>query len=159
MRQTWKEVQVSKCIRFGNKYRFLKPLMIVIIVFVVAIDRIRIGIISNRKKLLGVGISFLVFLVSNSFSTPAFQYQSIIGYEEQAEIEQEEISLENQEVYYTEDIDLEEDILAEEESLYSVDEILKNSQISDFMKSDVSPLEGQVFSKDDWNLLNICSKC
>ena len=82
MKKTWKEVQVSKCIKFGNKYRVLKPFMILVIVFIVAIDRIRIGILSNRKKLLGVGISFLVFLVSNSFSTPAFQYQAVVNYEE-----------------------------------------------------------------------------
>ena len=85
MKKTWKEIQVSKCIKFGNKYRFFKPLMILFIVFIVAIDRIRIGIIDNRKKLIGVGVSFLVFLVSNSFSTPAFQYQEINHNEEENE--------------------------------------------------------------------------
>ena len=82
MKQTWKEIQVSKCIKFGNKYRFFKPLMILFIVFILAIDRIRMSLLSNRKKILGVGISFLVFLVSNSFSAPAFQYQTVAYAEE-----------------------------------------------------------------------------
>ena len=104
MRQTWKEVQVSKCIRFGNKYRFLKPLMIVIIIFVVAIDRIRIGIISNRKKLLGVCISFLVFLVSNSFSTPAFQYQALAYNEEDdKEILESQMQSESEDIYFSDE--------------------------------------------------------
>ena len=106
MKKTWKEIQVSKCIKFGNKYRFFKPLMILIIVFIVAIDRIRIGILSNRKKLLGVGISFLVFLVSNSFSTPAFQYQTIGNYDEEVQEEtlEDQVQTENEDIYLTEDI-------------------------------------------------------
>ncbi len=150
MKKTWKEIQVSRCIRFGNKYRFFKPLMILFIVVIVAIDRIRIGILSNRKKLLGVGISFLVFLVSNSFSTPVFQYQTVAAVQAGTEIQNQEES-DSQEILYTEE--LSEDFLDEEEGLYSVDEILQDSQINYYLDSESGLSEGQSFSKDDWNLL------
>ena len=150
MKKTWKEVQVSKCIKFGNKYRVLKPFMILVIVFIVAIDRIRIGILSNRKKLLGVGISFLVFLVSNSFSTPAFQYQAVVNYEEDAN---SQVASENEDIYYTDELELSDEVLEEEESLYSVDEILQDSQLNYYLDSNVNLTDGHAFSKDDWNLL------
>ncbi len=150
MKKTWKEIQVSRCIRFGNKYRFFKPLMILFIVVIVAIDRIRIGILSNRKKLLGVSISFLVFLVSNSFSTPVFQYQTVAAVQAGTEIQNQEES-DSQEILYTEE--LSEDFLDEEEGLYSVDEILQDSQINYYLDSESGLSEGQSFSKDDWNLL------
>ena len=150
MKKTWKEVQVSKCIKFGNKYRVLKPFMILVIVFIVAIDRIRIGILSNRKKLLGVGISFLVFLVSNSFSTPAFQYQTVVNYEEDAN---SQVSSVNEDIYNTDEIELSDEVLEEEESLYSVDEILQESQLDYYLDSNVNLTDGYDFSKDDWNLL------
>ena len=154
MKKTWKEIQVSKCIKFGNKYRFFKPLMILFIVFIVAIDRIRIGILSNRKKLLGVGISFLVFLVSNSFSTPAFQYQALAyNEEEDKDILESQIQSDSEDIYFSDEIEFSEEILDEEESLYSVDEILENSQSNYYLNNNVTLSEGQVFSKDDWNLL------
>ena len=150
MKKTWKEIQVSRCIRFGNKYRFFKPLMVLFIVIIVAIDRIRIGILSNRKKLLGVGISFLVFLVSNSFSTPVFQYQTVVAAEADTEI-QSQVESDSQEILYTEELN--DDYLNDEEGLYSVDEILQDSQISYYIDNESGLSEGQVFSKDDWNLL------
>ena len=154
MKKTWKEIQVSKCIKFGNKYRFFKPLMILFIVFIVAIDRIRIGILSNRKKILGVSISFLVFLVSNSFSTPAFHYQALAyNEEEDKEILESQIQSDSENIYFSDEIEFTEEILEEEEDLYSVDEILKNSQSNYNFDNNVTLSEGQVFSKDDWNLL------
>ena len=154
MKKTWKEIQVSKCIKFGNKYRIFKPLMLLFIVFIVAIDRIRIGILSSRKKLFGVGVSFLVFLVSNSFSTPAFQYQPsiILDEEENDNVENSQIPTEGYNDHYMEETDVEDEIM-EEEDLYSVDEILENYQSDKFLTNSISLPEGQVFSKDDWNLL------
>ena len=152
MKKTWKEIQVSRCIRTGNKHRWLKPLMLLFIVFIVAIDRIGIYFMSNRKRLLGVGVSFLVFLVSNSFSTPAFQSQVV-------EIMTE--SVENMETEYVQELDeeilLEEDfedeVLEEGENKYSVDEILKNSQSQTIIQSSNETTENKKFSKEDWNLL------
>ena len=154
MKQTWKEIQVSKCIKFGNKYRFFKPLMILFIVFIVAIDRIRMSLLSNRKKILGVGISFLVFLVSNSFSTPAFQYQTVAYAEEDdKETLESQMQSESEDIYFTDEMEFSEEIMNEEESLYSVDEILENSQSNYSLDTNDTLVEGQVFSKDDWNLL------
>lgn len=154
MKQTWKEIQVSKCIKFGNKYRFFKPLMILFIVFIVAIDRIRMSLLSNRKKILGVGISFLVFLVSNSFSTPAFQYQTVAYAEEDdKETLESQMQSESEDIYFTDEMEFSEEIMNEEESLYSVDEILENSQTNYSLDTNDTLVEGQVFSKDDWNLL------
>ncbi|MBR4982421.1 MAG: M15 family metallopeptidase [Lachnospiraceae bacterium] len=152
MKKTWKEIQVSRCIRTGNKHRWLKPLMLLFIVFIVAIDRTGIYFMSNRKRLLGVGVSFLVFLVSNSFSTPAFQSQVV-------EIMTE--SVENMETEYVQELDeeilLEEDfedeVLEEGENKYSVDEILKNSQSQTIIQSSNETTENKKFSKEDWNLL------
>ena len=158
MKKTWREIQVYKCIKFGNKYRFLKPLMLFLIFFIVAMDRIRINLWENRKKLLGVGIAFLVFMISNSFSTPAFQYQSasVLAQEELEDIETETVQEEPGEedtVKQLQDMEMEEEILTEEESLYSVDEILQNSQMNQYVKDEVNITEGHIFSKDDWNLL------
>ena len=154
MKQTWKEIQVSKCIKFGNKYRFFKPLMILFIVFIVSIDRIRMSLLSNRKKILGVGISFLVFLVSNSFSTPAFQYQTVAYAEEDdKETLESQMQSESEDIYFTDEMEFSEEIMNEEESLYSVDEILENSQTNYSLDTNDTLVEGQVFSKDDWNLL------
>ena len=154
MKKTWKEIQVSKCIKFGNKYRFFKPLMILFIVFIVAIDRIRMSLLSNRKKILGVGISFLVFLVSNSFSTPAFQYQTVAYAEEDdKETLESQMQSESEDIYFTDEMEFSEEIMNEEESLYSVDEILENSQSNYSLDTNDTLVEGQVFSKDDWNLL------
>ena len=126
--------------------------MLLFIVFIVAIDRIGIYFMSNRKRLLGVGVSFLVFLVSNSFSTPAFQSQVV-------EIMTE--SVENMETEYVQELDeeilLEEDfedeVLEEGENKYSVDEILKNSQSQTIIQSSNETTENKKFSKEDWNLL------
>lgn len=126
--------------------------MLLFIVFIVAIDRTGIYFMSNRKRLLGVGVSFLVFLVSNSFSTPAFQSQVV-------EIMTE--SVENMETEYVQELDeeilLEEDfedeVLEEGENKYSVDEILKNSQSQAIIQSSNETTENKKFSKEDWNLL------
>ena len=158
MRKTWREIQVSKCVKFGNKYRFFKPLMLLLIVFIVSVDRAGIAIWERRKKLLGVGIAFFVFLISNSFSTPAFQYQttSMSVQEELSDEDIEELT-ENSNVEHVEetlqDLETEEEFLAEEENLYSVDEILKNTSMDQYVNTEIDIAEGYEFSKDDWNLL------
>ena len=156
MKKTWKERQISKCVKTGNKHRWLKPLMLLFIVFVVAIDRTGIYFMSNRKRLLGVGVSLLVFLVSNSFSTPAFHSQTVevlaetnenmeTAYEQELEVE----------ILYEDDLDtdFEDEVLEEGENIYSVDEILKNSSSQVMLQSNNENKEDKKFSKDDWNLL------
>lgn len=155
MKKTWKEIQVSKCIKTGNKHRWLKPLMLLFIFFVVVIDRTGIYFVNNRKRLIGVGVSFLIFMVSNSFSTPAFQSQPV---EVSAEAD------DNMETAYEQSVekllledefveDFEEEVFEEGENKYSVDEILKNSKTQLMIQSGNENTEEHKFSKDDWNLL------
>jgi len=151
MKKTWKEIQVSKCVRTGNKHKWLKPLMLLFIFFIVAIDRIRLYFLTNRKRLLGVGISFLIFLVSNSFSTPAFQTQSLLT---MAEMEESiEAGFEDSEQLNQEADQLTQDILENGEEQYSVDEILSNTNLQHIVQSSNISAENGKFSKDDWNLL------
>ena len=162
MKRTWKEMQISKCAKIGNRYRFLKPIMLIFIVFIIVIDRICVWTLSNRKKLLGVGISFLVFFISNSFSTPVFQYESttVLAADEeevaQGQIEEYSISEEDSTLYDSDelnDVEIEDELAGQEGSLYSVDEILQNQQMEHYLSNEITIPEGQVFSKDDWNLL------
>ena len=156
MKKTWKEIQVSKCIKTGNKHKWLKPLMLLLIVFIVAADRTRIYFLSNRKRLLGVGVSFLVFLVSNSFSTPAFQTQSLLTMNELEESVEDgfESVVEEESSFVNEEEDsLTQEILENGEEQYSVDEILKNSSSRQFIQNMNVAAENGNFSKDDWNLL------
>lgn len=151
MKKTWKEIQVSKCVRTGNKHKWLKPLMLLFIFFIVAIDRIRLYFLTNRKRLLGVGISFLIFLVSNSFSTPAFQNQSLLT---MAEMEESiEAGFEDSEHLNQEADQLTQDILENGEEQYSVDEILSNTNLHQIIQNSNLSSENGKFSKDDWNLL------
>lgn len=154
MKKTWKEIHVSRCIKAGNKHRILKPLMLFNIVCIVAIDHIRIFFLDNRKRLLGAAISFLVFLVSNSFSMPAFQNQPYAVKEE----EQTEVLENAEDIYFEEEIEeieeiLQEEALEETDDKYSVDEILKNNAGKEYVSSDSEAKEDKKFSKDDWNLL------
>ena len=151
MKKTWKEIQVSKCVRTGNKHKWLKPLMLLFIFFIVAIDRIRLYFLTNRKRLLGVGISFLIFLVSNSFSTPAFQTQSLLT---MAEMEESiEAGFEDSKHLNQEADQLTQDILENGEEQYSVDEILSNTNLQQIIQNSNLSSENGKFSKDDWNLL------
>ena len=155
MRKTWKERQVSKCIKTGNKYRWLKPLMLLCIIFIVAIDRIRIYFISNRKRLLGVGVSFLIFLVSNSFSTPAFQNQPVEVLNEVSQmdtVEEQELA---EEILFEEELesDFEDEVLEDEADKYSVDEILKNNVSQSIVTANPESITDKKHSKEDWNLL------
>ena len=155
MKKTWKEIQVSKCIKAGNKYKWLKPLMLLFIVFIVFIDRIRLYFIENRKRLLGVCISFLVFLVSNSFSTPAFQTQSLLSMNvlEESVDEGFEVSIEESTSLNQDEDSLTDEILENGEEQYSVDEILNYSSLKQFAQSNNVSTENNNFSKDDWNLI------
>lgn len=151
MKKTWKEIQVSGCIKLGNKYRCLKPLMLFIIVLLVIVDRIGKYLMENQKRMVGVGVSFLIFIVSNSFSLPSFQGY----YSEESVVSGGEAM--------TDVIDYEEDFFQEdehdslpmneqEETQYSVDEILKNGashKIESYEETEVK----KSFSKEDWNLL------
>lgn len=153
MKKTWKEIQVSKCIKTGNKYKWLKPVMLLFIVFIVFLDRLRIYGLNNRKRLLGVCISFLIFLVSNSFSTPAFQTQSLLTLNENVE-EELEFAIDEESVFVNhKEEKLTEEILENGDEQYSVDEILNNSSSKGIDKNKENVTEKSKFSKDDWNLL------
>lgn len=154
MKKTWKEIQVSKCIKTGNQYRWLKPIMLLCIVFIVAADRTRIYFMNNRKRLIGAGVSFLIFLISNSFSTPAFQNQpaEMLSEVSSAKSQKEQVLIE--EILLEEaESDFENEILENGENKYSVDEILNHSNSQEIIQSNNEDAEDKQFSKDDWNLL------
>lgn len=153
MKKTWKELHVSKCIKIGNKYKWLKPVMLVCIFLFISLDRMGKYFTCNRKRLVGVGITFVVFMVSNSFSTPAFvQSVSLDSREE----EQQDVDFATLEMETSEDLlYLEEEVLSEEEEneKYSVDEILQGSDSQEFLTIFNAETENKSFSKDDWNLI------
>lgn len=155
MRKTWKERQVSKCIKTGNQYRWLKPIMLLCIVFIVAVDRTRIYFMNNRKRLIGTGVSFLIFLVSNSFSTPAFQNQPVEILNEINTVGTEEEMETAEELLFEEDMEsnLEAEVLEDGTDKYSVDEILKNSTSQEVLSGNNENQTDKKLSKDDWNLL------
>ncbi len=155
MEKTWKEIQISKYRKIGNRHKRLKPLMLVFIVLVVIIDRTRIYFIGNRKRLLGVAASFLVFMVSNSFSTPAFQIQSMTMEELEESVEEGfDVSADSQNDYLNhEESSLAQEMLETGEEQYSVDEILNSSNSKQFIQSSELTTGNGNFSKDDWNLL------
>ena len=82
MEKTWKEIQISNCRRIGSKYKQLKSLMFLVIVFIVIADRIGMYFVNNRKRLIGVCISVLIFIISSSFSNPVFQTQEMVTMEQ-----------------------------------------------------------------------------
>ena len=50
-------------------------------------------------------------------------------------------------------LEIEGEVLTEEEDLYSVDEILQNTQMNQYIDNETDMTEGYEFSKEDWNLL------
>ncbi len=167
MRQTWKEIQISKCIKTGIKHKSLKPFMFMEIVLIIFFDRIFRGLSQNRKRILGTGLTVLVFLVTNSFSTPSFQSRAVepLPAEEEtmvllADPKLEEIEAELEELEELEEIDNfqgTDHMNVEEQDQYSVDEILLNGNPSVIMSQLTAVGEEEqvrnTFSKDDWNLI------
>jgi D-alanyl-D-alanine carboxypeptidase len=138
--------------------------MLLNIVLVIWIDRCGRYLCSNRKRLIGIGLSVMVFMVSNSFATPSFQSQEIIivadeaGQDEQQETGQGELAADAQESEeeLAEGLETLEDVdsYTEDEDMYSVDEILQSSASQEILDSQVLEQIGDGdFSKDDWNLL------
>lgn len=160
MKQTWREVQISKCIKTGIKYKRLKPLMFTEIVLIIFLDRLFRYLNQNKKRLLGAGLTVLVFMVSNSFSTPSFQNQmamnaAVIEAEAQESIQLADTQLE-QMADELEDLDLSESIDHYDvggENQYSVDEILNDTNSLEVMSQNVETEAEGSFSKDDWNLI------
>ncbi len=161
MKQTWKETQISKCIKVGIKHKNLKPFMFMEIVLIIFFDRIFQGLNRNRKRILGASLTVLVFLVSNSFSTPSFRNQEVTALpaEEEtvvllADPELEEIEAELEEIDNYQGLD---HVNVEEEDQYSVDEILQNTNPAVLMDPNITvgseEPAGETFSKDDWNLI------
>lgn len=161
MKKTWKERLVSKCIKTGNQYRYLKPLMLFFIILIVIVSQTGKYVITNQKRMVGVGISFVLFMVSNSFSLPSFQ--GAYSEDSVVESEMESVLKERMSDYgyskYEEELlakEQEEHIQIEEsedaQSQYSVDEILKNSS-SHKIENSGEIENGEIFSKEDWNLI------
>lgn len=157
MKKTWREIQISRCIKLGNKYKWFKFLMLMEIILIICTDRAVKYMNRNRKRFLGVGLTVLVFLVSNSFSTPMFQEQSL----EQAVQSGEGIALEaaapeqitefSQEILSAEETDYYHEEIDDQ---YSVDEILNDSHSQELLNQyDFSSQEQGQFSKEDWNLI------
>lgn len=152
MEKTWKEIQISNCKKIGNKYKQLKSFMFLVVIFIIVADRIGIYFIKNRKRLLGVCISFLIFLVSNSFSNPVFPSQASTTLEQLGEDAEEGFEVSKEENYSNQNVsELTQEILENGEKQYSVDEILNGNKQS-FMQNSFFETENG-FSKEDWNLI------
>ena len=150
MEKTWKEIQISKCKKIGTEHRKLKSVMFLLIVFMIAVDYTRINFMKSRKRMAGVGISFLIFLLSSSFSNPVFPAQNTVELSEEG-VETEfgvskENSFSNQKVSQ-----LTQEILETGEKQYSADEILKGDNPS-LIQTDFGDIKNG-FSKDDWKLM------
>lgn len=153
MKKTWKEIHVSKCIKVGNKCKWLKPFMLICIFLFISLDRIGKRFMCNRKRLVGIGITFVIFMVSNSFSTPAFVQSASLDIDMQ---EKQNDSFANIQMETSDDyLYLEEEEISDEEEndKYSVDEILQSSDSEEFLTIDTTETQNKNFSKDDWNLI------
>ena len=116
----------------------------------------------NKKRFLGAALTVLVFLVSNSFSAPAFQSGlTASGFVPEAEqnpsfsqaAAPEQPSENVDELLYEGDF---EHYAEASENQYSVDEILGDSNSQEFLdQQNNMPAEQRGYSKDDWNLILI----
>lgn len=156
MKQTWKEAHISKCIRRGNRYKWSKPLMLLEIISIICIERTVNYLNDNKKRIIGTGATVLVFLVSNSFSAPAFGSRQMLesAIAEPQQVQLADSSLESipngeEEILLTQG--LEHDYSSDDQ--YSVDEILSNSSSQELLKQQAEIDPGDGFSKDDWNLI------
>lgn len=124
---------------------------------IVVMNRTGKYFMTNQKRMVGVGVSFLIFIVSNSFSLPSFQgyhleetagnismIEEVVQAPDYDEYEDEEFFSGNEH----EDMQME----VNEETQYSVDEILKHSSSHKIVDSDEGEEENS-FSKSDWNLI------
>jgi len=162
MKRTCKERLIVKCIKFGNRYKWCKPLMLVCIVSVMFAFRAFDGFLSNRRRIMGICSVCLVFLVSGSFSLPSFSQgnipvdsESILDVTAQdMEVYPEDVSDEGSAL---EELALEElELAACEEGVdkYSVDEILSESQEHQvYGEEEGAEGTAETFSADDWRLL------
>lgn len=164
MKQKWREVQISKCIKRAKTYKWLRVPMLIQIVCIISLDSAVRYLSRNRKRVLGAGLSVLIFLVSNSFSAPVFQRQPGEG---QASLEQEGKGAVDLAQSAGTDIGQSgEGLLPEGEtdhehkainSQYSADEILDNSNSQTLLNQQNrytgERTEQTGFSKEDWNLI------
>ena len=162
MKKTWREILISKCIRRGNRHKWLKPLMFFDIVLIICIEHFIKYMDRNKKRLMGMALTVLVFLVSNSFSAPSFQNEPMVS----AVLPAEEAK-ENQPDAYTilqasENMDALlfegdfEHYAGASENQYSVDEILGDSHSQALLSQhNDETLKQEGHSKDDWNLILI----
>ena len=162
MKQTWREVQISKCIRCGVKHKWLKVPMLAEIILIICAERIVRYLNGNKKRFVGAGLTVLVFLVSNSFSTPVFQsgMAETVTVLEEGGVEPVSLAQalpESTEEEIREELFYEEDEIGEHDAIddqYSVDEILNSSVSHELMDQYTQgETEKTEFSKDDWNLI------
>ena len=149
MEQTWKKRQVANCIKIGNRYKRLKSVMLCCIVVIISADRFWKSLVMKRKRLVGVGSAFLIFMVSNSFSAPTFQNVATVTKEETITVKEDNML--EEELLFTEDVSGYDN--ENEGEKYSADEILKNTESQELLEQATVKEEKTGFSKNDWNLM------
>ena len=149
MEQTWKKRQVANCIKIGNRYKRLKSVMLCCIVVIISADRFWKSLVMKRKRLVGVGSAFLIFMVSNSFSAPTFQNVTTVTKEETITVKEDNML--EEELLFTEDVSGYDN--ENEGEKYSADEILKNTESQELLEQATIKEEKTGFSKNDWNLM------
>lgn len=136
--------------------------MLLQIILIICADRMVHYLDENKKKLIGAGLTVLVFLVSNSFSTPVFQSgvtEAAVSLEEKsAEPVPLAQSLPGEAAEETEEgLLFPEEEVGEHDAIndqYSVDEILNSSASQELIVQYAQEKTEQgEFSKDDWNLI------
>ena len=127
------------------------------IVLIICTERWMRYMSRNKKRFLGAALTVLVFLVSNSFSAPAFQSGFVPEAGQNPSFSQaaapEQPSENVDELLYEGDF---EHYAEASENQYSVDEILGDSNSQEFLdQQNNMPAEQRGYSKDDWNLILI----
>ncbi|MGL5258685.1 MAG: M15 family metallopeptidase [Lachnospiraceae bacterium] len=138
----WKDRCISSLISIGKKNKILKPILFLVMIVIICIYRLFVQIAWNQKKIIGICISFFMFVTTSSFASPSFRE----GIKEVEVPYQENVySEEFEEVEYDPDADM-----------YSVDEILKENDLEAIVEEiDTSYELQERFSKEDWNLVLI----
>ncbi len=75
MKQTRIEARISKCRKIGRRHKWLRPPMVLEILFLMGLNYMLNYITQNKKRLAGTGLAVLAFFAVSSFSLPVPQNQ------------------------------------------------------------------------------------
>lgn len=173
MNKTKREIIVSNWNKFGKKNKFCRILAVAAIYAVFGYYALLQYLIGNTKRLCGIATVWLLFVVSCSFSLPAFVEVTEVGVTQQQETVKTNTELIDEilagsEVAIIDDNDVldgyeDADLTNENVDLYTVDEILQEEKELTEESRENTPEkeenqnteEAIVLDKNDWKLLLI----